>query len=232
MGPLGHGMQNPLKRRIDARLMWIFTPDPERPEVAEAALAAALPCVDAIQVRLKLPGRKAGPSPAGPLLDWTRRVLHLRERLPSDARRPWVLVNDRADVARALADEGLDGLHLGDRDLAPEAARAYLPEGLLLGLSTHSHAEVLAAQDRPVDYLGFGPVFATATKGYDRGLGPERAWIAQEGSGLPVFPIGGIDLANAEQLEEVGRAAVGSAITDASDPAAAAEHLRAALGGV
>lgn len=223
-------MQDSRKRLIDARLMWIFTPDAERPRFAEAALEAALGRVDAIQVRLKLPGRRSGPSPAGPLLEWTRRVLNRRERLGA-ATGPLVFVNDRPDVARVLWDEGLDGLHLGDRDLTPESARAYLPEALLLGLSTHHPEEVLAAQDRPVDYLGFGPVFATATKGYERGHGPERAWIAQEGSGLPVFPIGGIDLANAEQLEEVGRAAVGSAITDAADPAAAADHLRAALAG-
>lgn len=224
-------MQDLRKRLIDARLMWIFTPDPDRPRAAEAALEAALGRVDAIQVRLKLPGRKAGPSPAGPLLEWTRKVLALRESLGQGPRQPLVFVNDRPDVARVLAEEGLDGVHLGDRDLTPEAAREYLPDGLLLGLSTHGPEEVLAAQDRPVDYLGFGPVFATATKGYDRGHGPEHAWIAQEGSGLPVFPIGGIDLTNAEQLEEVGRAAVGSAITDAADPAAAADHLRAALGG-
>ena len=223
-------MQDPRKRLIDARLMWILTPDLERPEVAEAALEAALDRVDAIQVRLKLPGRRSGPSPAGPLLEWTRRVLALRARMgPGDG--PLVFVNDRPDVARVLAEEGLDGVHLGDRDLNPESARDYLPEGVLLGLSTHHPEEVLHAQERPVDYLGFGPVFATATKGYTRGHGPERAWIAQEGSGLPVFPIGGIDLTNAEQLEEVGRAAVGAAITDAVDPAGAADHLRAALGG-
>jgi thiamine-phosphate pyrophosphorylase len=207
-------MQDSRKRLIDARLMWIFTPDPEHTRVAEA----------------KLPGRRSGPSPAGPLLEWTRRVLARREALEPSSR-PLVFVNDRPDVARVLADEGLDGVHLGDRDLSPEAAREYLPKELLLGLSTHHPDEVLAAQDRPVDYLGFGPVFATATKGYERGHGPERAWIAQEGSGLPVFPIGGIDLANAEQLEEIGRAAVGAAITAAADPAAAADHLRAALAG-
>ncbi|MHC4379443.1 MAG: thiamine phosphate synthase, partial [Planctomycetota bacterium] len=169
-------MQDSRKRLIDARLMWIFTPDPEHTRVAEAALEAALGRVDAIQVRLKLPGRRSGPSPAGPLLEWTRRVLARREALEPSSR-PLVFVNDRPDVARVLADEGLDGVHLGDRDLSPEAAREYLPKELLLGLSTHHPDEVLAAQDRPVDYLGFGPVFATATKGYERGHGPERAWI-------------------------------------------------------
>lgn len=217
------------KRLRDARLMWIYTPAEAAKASDLATLEAALGEVDAIQVRIKRPGRTAGPSPAAKLLEWTRRVLDLRSSLPGEG--PLVFVNDRPDVARVLADEGLDGVHLGTDDLPPELARAYLGEDLLIGLSTHSALQVIEAQEQPVDYLGFGPTFPTRTKGYDRGLGVEQAWIASEASALPVFPIGGIDRINADQLEEVGRAAVGSAITDSSEPLAAARHLRSCLGG-
>ena len=91
-----------------------------------------------------------------------------------------------------------------------------------------------------MDTLGFGPVFATGTKGYGladtprdapRVVGPERAWVVAESSEVPVFPIGGIDLTNVDQLERVGRAAVGSAVLGAGDPARAAEAMRALLAG-
>jgi hypothetical protein len=91
---------------------------------------------------------------------------------------------------------------------------------------------------------GFGPtIFAEMTKlanahgavnlgqGFDRGLGPEAAWIAAQASPLPVFPIGGIAPENADELEHVGRACVGAAILGARDPARAAAAIRLALGG-
>ena len=62
-----------------------------------------------------------------------------------------------------------------------------------------------------------------------RGLGGEAAWIAAQASALPVFPIGGIELANVSELEGAGRAAVSSAILAAADPARAARELRGAL---
>ena len=77
-----------------------------------------------------------------------------------------------------------------------------------------------------MNYLGFGPMFPTATKGYERGLGPETAWVADTASALPVFPIGGIDATNAAELARVGRAAVSAAILDAEDPGRAAREIR------
>ena len=70
---------------------------------------------------------------------------------------------------------------------------------------------------------------ATRTKGYEHGLGSECCWIASEASPLPLFPIGGIDRSNAQELARVGRAAVSSAILAAPDPARAARELRALL---
>ena len=72
-----------------------------------------------------------------------------------------LIVNDRADVA-LLA--GAAGVHVGQNDLPVAAARDLLGPERIVGLSTHSLAQVEAANSTPVDYLAFGPVFATRTK--------------------------------------------------------------------
>ena len=208
--------------------MLIFTPGlPTASGSALEALRAALPHVDVLQVRAKSPSSPDAPSQAREVAVWTRQVLELLDE--HDGPRPLVLVNDRVDVAAALAAEGCDGVHVGADDCAPAHARSVLGEAALIGLSTHSAGEVASADDGLLDYLGFGPVNATSTKGYDRGLGPEAAWVADQASALPLFPIGGIDLTNVGELAQIGRAAVGAGITAASDPAAAAQALRAAL---
>ena len=203
----------------EARLMLLFTPE-LAPRDPLGALAAALEAVDVIQVRIKDPQHPAAPAPARELVDWSERVLEVVDgRLP-------VLVNDRPDVCAALLDRGVVGLHLGDRDCPVQGARELLGPEPLLGLSTHSARDVAAAAALEVDYLGFGPVHPTATKGYGRGLGPEAAWVAAQAASVPVFPIGGIDAANAGELARVGRACVGSAILGAPDPGRAAAALR------
>jgi thiamine-phosphate pyrophosphorylase len=139
--------------------------------------------------------------------------------------RTLVLVNDRVEVALALAHRGLAGVHLGQDDLPPSEARALLGPAALIGWSTHSPAQVALAEDMPVDYLGYGPIFASATKGVRAGQGAQAAWIAQAGARVPVFPIGGIDGINAAELAPVGRAAVSRAILADADPARAAREI-------
>src|SRR5262245_54017871 len=131
--------------------MLLFTPElcPSGRDPLEV-LARVLPVVDVVQVRIKEPG--LGLAPARATLEWTERVLALRARLAGAV---LVLVNDRPDVARTLAEQGVDGVHLGADDAPPELARALLGPDALIGLSTHSNADVVAAEDRPVDYLGF-----------------------------------------------------------------------------
>lgn len=220
----------------DARLLLIFTPDLAAADPL-AALEGVLAEVDVVQVRPKPLGGRRAVTGARESYDWTRRVVDLCRALNDDDV-PLVFVNDRIDVALALAEEGVDGVHVGADDTPVDVARAELGEDLLLGLSTHSAVDVALSFDQPLDLLGFGPVFATATKGYGIGdaeldapkvVGPEAAWVAAESSPVPVFPIGGVDLSNADQLDRVGRAAVGSAILGASDPAAAARALRELL---
>lgn len=210
-----------------ARLMGILTPDDHAPdEVLERALAAA-PALDLVQVRVKARGRRSGPAPARALLEWCERLLDAFDGLDDP---PPLLVNDRPDVARHLGAR-CAGVHLGQNDMAPAAARAFLGPDALIGLSTHDAGQVVRADDEPVDYLGFGPIFPTRTKGYERGLGPEAAWAAAAAAApRPLFPIGGIDAVSAFELERVGRAAAGSAVFAAADPARAARELRELLG--
>lgn len=211
--------------------MLVFTPDACGDREPMAALEALLPEVDVVQVRPK-PLGDAGPDAttavtgAREAADLCRAVL---ARTTAMDRPPLVLVNDRVDVAVALGPEGLAGVHVGADDLPPAEARELLGSEPLLGFSTHGLDEIVAAGDLPVDYLGFGPIHATATKGYQRGLGPEVAWVAGATAAVPVFPIGGIDATNVDDLATVGRAAVGSALLAAADPVSAARDLRQRL---
>src|SRR2546423_15657094 len=77
------------------------------------------------------------------------------------ARGAKLIINDRADIALAL---GADGVHLGQDDMPPEAARALLGEDAIIGFSTHNVAQAARAARLPVDYVAIGPVFATSSK--------------------------------------------------------------------
>ena len=207
--------------------MLVFTPELAGDD-PYAALSAALPHVDCVQVRPKALGDARTVTSARAAYDASLMVL---DRVAASGHEVPVLVNDRVDVARALWRRGLAGVHLGQDDQPATAARACLGPAPLIGLSTHDAMQVVQAEDAPIDYLGFGPVYATTTKGYARGIGAEIAWVASAAAGTPLFAIGGIDRSNAHSLAQVGRIAVGSAILSHSDPARAAEELRARLAG-
>ncbi|MFT5049437.1 MAG: thiamine-phosphate pyrophosphorylase [Chlamydiales bacterium] len=211
----------------NARVMLIFTPELTGERDALTILESILPWVDMIQVRPKPVGAAdGGPTEARAARDWCRAVL---ERVATCERPLPVLVNDRVDVAHLLADEGLAGVHLGQTDCPWQEAREQLGPDLLIGLSTHDVTQVAQALDAKVDYLGFGPVFPTATKGFERGVSPETTWVASQASEVPLFPIGGISPANAQELSHIGRAAVGSALLASEDPAGAARAVRGLL---
>lgn len=207
--------------------MLVFTPALCAPVDPLRALEAALPHVDVVQVRPK-PLGKSGPAAAREAYELCLAVLDLTARA---ARAPLVVVDDRVDVARALWGRGLAGVHLGQEDTPPADARRVLGPEPLVGLSTHALEQVARAGEEPVEYVGFGPIHATATKGVERGLGPELAWVASGAAPGPLFPIGGIDATNVNELARIGRAAVAAAILSAPDPGNAAALLRDALEG-
>lgn len=191
-------------------------------ESALTARVAGRPAISSVQLRIKT---GAAPSHARALYTWGTRLADLFRSLADP---PLLLINDRVDVALAL-DGDCAGVHLGQGDLPIAAARKLLGAKALIGRSTHDFPQVLKATEEGANYLGFGPIHPTATKGYERGLGAEQAWIAQAATALPIFPIGGISSANAGELSEVGRAAVSSAILTAEDPGAAATTIGTAL---
>jgi thiamine-phosphate pyrophosphorylase len=139
-----------------------------------------------------------------------------------------LLVNDRADVARAV---GAHGVHLGQQDLDPGAARDLLGQDAVVGLSVSGPADVTAAHRLPagtVDYLGVGPVHRTATKpDAAPALGLAGTAEVAAGTTLPCVAIGGIHPRNVAEVRRTGVAgvAVVSAICAADDPARAARHL-------
>jgi thiamine-phosphate pyrophosphorylase len=114
-----------------------------------------------------------------------------------------LIINDRVDIALAT---GATGVHLGQDDLPPEAARRLLGEDAVIGYSTHSVAQALEAARMPIDYLAIGPVFTTSTKeNPDPVVGLEglRAVKAAIGS-LPLVAIGGITPANTAEVLAAG----------------------------
>lgn len=194
------------------------------------SLESVLEWVDVIQVRPKSASPAAdtsGSSHARSVYDLCTYVLDVLEAHPSMLRP--VIVNDRVDVAAALWQRGCAGVHIGQDDSPAAVARAMLGPDPLIGVSTHDMAQVAALAEEEIDYIGYGPVHATRTKGYATGLGSEACWVASGACSLPLFPIGGIDETNIGELARVGRAAVGSAILSADDPARAARELRALL---
>ncbi|SEG84344.1 thiamine-phosphate pyrophosphorylase [Nonomuraea solani] len=135
-------------------------------------------------------------------------------------------VNDRADLAYAARP---DVLHLGQDDLPVTVAREILGDGIVIGRSTHSAAEASAAAvEEGVDYFCCGPIWPTPTKPGRPAPGPPLlAHAASLGTSRPWFGIGGIDLANLDEVMSYGvsRVVVVRAITDADDPGAAAAEF-------
>jgi thiamine-phosphate pyrophosphorylase len=139
-----------------------------------------------------------------------------------------LIVNDRIDVAHAI---GADGVHVGQGDISPAAARAMLGPRAIIGLSLTDGCQ-LEALDASVDYVGLGPIFPTGTKlDAAPSLGATTFAALRRRIPLPVVAIGGITLANATQAIAAGAdgIAVVSAICAATDPRAAAQSLRAVV---
>ncbi|MDK9498948.1 thiamine phosphate synthase [Streptomyces katrae] len=190
------------------------------PEFLDAVLAGG---VDIVQLRDK--GMEAG-----------EELEHLRVFAEAARRHGKLLaVNDRADVAHAI---GSDVLHLGQGDIPVPAARAILGDRVLIGRSCHAESEVDAAVAEPgVDYFCTGPCWPTPTKPGRHAPGLDLVrYTASLAQDRPWFAIGGIDGGNLDEVLDAGatRVVVVRAITEASDPGAAAAELakrvRARLG--
>jgi thiamine-phosphate pyrophosphorylase len=177
------------------------------------------------------------------LLDGGVDIVQLRgknvplERLQAVAEKIWpaiaasgalFVINDHIDLAAVVE---ADGVHLGQDDGTVAAARARLKPGALVGKSTHSLAQALAAQDELADYIGVGPIFATPTKPDYVPVGLDLIRQVRDAVKLPQFCIGGINAANLEQAVAAGaeRIVMVSALLQAADPAAYGRAVRERL---
>ena len=114
-----------------------------------------------------------------------------------------LIIDDRVDVALAV---GAHGVHLGQDDMTPEAARRLLGPEAIIGFSTHAVAQAIEALNLPIDYIAIGPIFQTETKSDTSpvvGLEGLRAVRRAVGT-VPLVAIGGITAANAPEVIQAG----------------------------
>ncbi|MHB8452430.1 MAG: thiamine phosphate synthase [Mycobacteriales bacterium] len=188
----------------------------ERPDLAATVRAAVAAGVDIVQFREK--GAEWRTEMAGLAL--------LREAAPAAL----YAANDRADLAVA---SGADLLHVGQEDIPPALARRIVGPEVLIGVSTHTPDQVLAAvADPEVAYFCVGPVWPTPTK---PGRPAPGLALLRFTAGLrqpkPWFAIGGVDASRLDAVLEAGaqRVVVVRAVADAPDPGAAAGALATRL---
>ena len=158
------------------------------------------------------------------------RLLPIAERLRARCTADGVtfIVNDRVDLALAV---GADGVHLGQDDLPPRAARPLLRPGMVLGRSTHSVGQAREAQADGADYIAVGSMFPTRTKPDFQLVGPELIRAIRPETRSPLVGIGGVTRENVAEVILAGAdgVAVISAVCGALDPAAATREFLAAI---
>ncbi|AGC60786.1 thiamine-phosphate pyrophosphorylase ThiE [Mycobacterium liflandii 128FXT] len=213
-------------RLATARLYLCTDARRERGDLADFADAALAGGVDIIQLRDK---GSAGEQRFGPFE--ARDELAACEILADAAARHAAMfaVNDRADIARAAR---ADVLHLGQRDLPVDVARAITGPATLIGQSTHDRDQVSAAAIGAVDYFCVGPCWPTPTKPGRTAPGLDLVRFAADVAGAkPWFAIGGIDGVRLPEVLAAGarRIVVVRAITAADDPREAAAKLKSEL---
>jgi thiamine-phosphate pyrophosphorylase len=191
-----------------------FASGRELPALVEAAVAGG---VTVVQLRAK--GLAGGP------------FVELAHEIVRALAEPGVplIVNDRLDVALAC---GAAGVHLGQDDLPVPLARRILGPGATIGVSANTPEQARRAELEGADYVGAGPVFATASKETSLPvLGPEGVGRIKRAVGIPVVAIGGIGAGNAAAVAAAGAdgIAVISAILGAPDARRAAVGLRKAF---
>jgi thiamine-phosphate pyrophosphorylase len=198
---------------LSGRRLYLCTPD--RPDLEPFVEACLQGGVDIVQLREKsLPD------------DQLARRATLVQRICADHGVPFVL-NDLPELAAAI---GADGVHVGQDDMPPGAARVVMGDQAIIGLSTHSSEQLATALGEavPVDYLSAGPVVPTPTKPGRPGTGLAYVTEAAERSAWPVWVTGGVDPATVPGMVAAGARhfVVVRWLTGANDPREHARVLR------
>jgi len=134
------------------------------------------------------------------------------------------IMNDHFDLALAV---DADGLHLGQDDLPIKVARKLLPIDKILGRSTRTVDQAVAAETEGADYIAVGSMYPTPTKETAQVVGPERLRQVRQAVTLPLVAIGGINKDNAAEVLAAGAdsLAVIRAVVQAENPEEAARQL-------
>jgi thiamine-phosphate pyrophosphorylase len=98
----------------------------------------------------------------------------------------------------------VEGVHVGQDDDSIELARRKAGRAILIGKSTHSFEQALAARREGADYIGFGPIFATPTKPDYVPIGLTGIKRVHAEVNLPIFCIGGINIGNLQSVIDAG----------------------------
>ncbi len=146
-----------------------------------------------------------------------------------------LIVNDFPQLVPAV---GAQGAHVGQEDFSVADARWRAGRALagevalpIIGKSTHSFEQAVAAEAEGADYLGFGPLFATPTKPGRPAIGLAEIRRVHAAVRIPIFCIGGIKLANLETVLAAGarRVVIVSEMLRAADLAGYARAVKAML---
>jgi thiamine-phosphate pyrophosphorylase len=139
------------------------------------------------------------------------------------------IVNDRPELA---VESNADGVHVGQTDCSPAEARHIVGDHRLVGLSTHNLDQVAASTSDPIDYIGFGPLYATHSKlNPDPVTGTGPLARAAELAPHPIVAIGGLTLERIQALDASAFhcAAVIRAVTEAENPLQAMREFQTIL---
>ncbi len=205
----------------DCRL-YLITPPAFDPAPFAEDLARALDAGDvaAVQIRLK-------DVPDETILRAAEAILPVAQ-----SRGVAVLMNDRMDLARRA---GCDGVHLGQGDGDPVAARKLLGPEATIGVTCHASRHLaMEAGEAGADYVAFGAFFPTGTKQVQHHATPDILEWWSEMFELPCVAIGGITAANCAPLVRAGAnflAVVGAVWNHPEGPAAGVRAMNAAIAG-
>jgi thiamine-phosphate pyrophosphorylase len=142
-----------------------------------------------------------------------------------------LIINDHAEIAHAVA---LEGVHVGQDDISVARARKIAGREIIVGKSTHSFEQAVAAHKEGADYIGFGPLFATPTKPDYAPIGLNDIWKVHEAVSIPIFCIGGIKLENLPSVIAAGakRVVIVSGFLQANDVADYARRCKKLLSAI
>ena len=112
-----------------------------------------------------------------------------------------LIANDHAEIARRVE---VQGVHVGQDDATIEKVRAQIKRPIVVGKSTHSIEQAVAAEREGADYIGFGPIFSTPTKPDYSPIGLAQIREVHERVSVPIFCIGGIKSENLTQVIAAG----------------------------